>query len=523
MYPSGISSLIIDEKEYFFDTQIYPIKKGTAYPCSDSLHQYQFYLTSLPILALETDEKIVNYEERPARSVFTTAEGEVITSDCGVKIRGGYSQTLPKKSFRLEFWSDSSGSQNRSLKLLDLRIDDDWVLIPMYNEPLRLRNATAHALWEEIHEPHYKAAAPDAVAGTRCRYIELFHNNKYQGVYLLTERVDRKQLDLDKYGVNGEIKGELYKGKEYASGSVTFDFLGFYSNSSRIWDGFEMKYPKQDEITDWRNLFDFLSFVLQSEDEVFNEHIHQWINPENAIDYFLFINLLYAEDNTGKNAYLAKHSEGEAYFFVPWDLDGVLGNNWQGIQPGYSTKLLSNGLYDRILRSCHSTPFGQNIKSRWNELRSSYFTTDSIYARVVANYNLLHNNGVYEREQIAWPDYIQSENNLVYLADWLNHRIAFMDQFIANCCDAENSNGTRKVKFHLDLYPNPASDKIAIRHVAIDSDTPYRIYDQYGRIIKQGSLGIHTTIIDIHDIPAGIYHLEINHVLHHYRKKWIKY
>jgi hypothetical protein len=36
-------------------------------------------------------------------------------------------------------------------------------------------------------------------------------------------------------------------------------------------------------------------------------------NIDNAVDYFIFLNLLYASDNIGKNNYVAKYDTGQQW------------------------------------------------------------------------------------------------------------------------------------------------------------------------------------------------------------------
>jgi len=123
-----------------------------------------------------------------------------------------------KKTFDLEFWTDATGVDNRNVQCGNLRSDDDWILDALYNEPLRLRSYVANKLWLDVHTPYYQTAAPEARAGADVQYVEVFLNGAYNSIYNLSEQVDRKQLQLEKFG-DGD-HGELYKGVGW--GATTF-------------------------------------------------------------------------------------------------------------------------------------------------------------------------------------------------------------------------------------------------------------------------------------------------------------
>lgn len=205
------------------------------------------------------------------------------------------------------------------MSLLGLRSDDDWNLQAMYNEPLRLNNKTSFELWDKIDTLHYLNEEPDAINGVRMRYVEIFINDEYRGVYGLGEKVDRKQLKLKKH--NGTIRGQLYKGDTW--GATTFSPAPPFNNNSDTWGGFEYKHP--DEEIDWTELHEFVSFVRFSSDADFYANYQSYFSIDNAISYLIFVNLARLTDNLGKNIYVAKYNNNYPYFYVPWDLDGSLG------------------------------------------------------------------------------------------------------------------------------------------------------------------------------------------------------
>ena len=86
------------------------------------------------------------------------------------------------------------------------------------------------------------------------------------------------------------MRGELYKG--ISAGATTFIELPNYDNGYRVWSGYEFKYPKEDEITDWDNIYQFTDFVMNSSDIDFTNSIWTKFDVSNYSDYFIFLNLM---------------------------------------------------------------------------------------------------------------------------------------------------------------------------------------------------------------------------------------
>ena len=100
----------------------------------------------------------------------------------------------------MEFWNDTLGAVTSDVSFGELRTDDDWILDALYNEPLRLRSYVANKLWLSIHQnPYYIDERPNAKSAADVMYVEVFLNGNYNGIYNLSEQVDKKQLKLKSY------------------------------------------------------------------------------------------------------------------------------------------------------------------------------------------------------------------------------------------------------------------------------------------------------------------------------------
>ena len=471
--------------------------KGETYTC---------YRSEMPLITITTDGPIVNSPAVHGVINVADADGNVITMHAGFKIRGTSSQQYDKKSYRVELWADAMGTEMADTTFLGLRSDDDWNLEAMWSQPLRLRDKVANALWMEMYQLPYASSEPDARPGIRMEYADLFINDEYQGVYALTERMDRKQLGLRKY--NGEIRGVLYKGN--GAGAPTFEDLPAYDNTQDTWGNYEWVYPNEAEAAiNWDHLYSFTNFVMNASDNVFYAQYAAQFDKSNAVDYYLFINALMAMDNMGRNLFLARYKKSSTYMYLPWDLDAIWGLDTDGHKTYNTAGLKSNGFYDRLTQDCNNYGFVATAKTRYNALRSDILTTEHIMEMVQSQYDALVESGAYEREHEAWPEFTVNANQLDYMRDWLENRFNYLDREINAACGTWGIEVPEPVEGptpSVEVFPNPTKDRINIRFAA-SNEAVVSLYDMTGRLVFTANATTQCFVIPTQGLSQGIYTL----------------
>lgn len=506
----GIKSAISLNVNYNFVTPVESIETGIPYDvvstAGDETDIYILYFTELPLAHINTPHEIVDEPRVYADFMLVESNGNTVSSAIGIEYKGGWTQSLAKKSLRIEFWEDETGDETLDFSLLEMRSDDDWNMEAMFNEPLRLRSKTNFDLWKLFHTMYYIDEEPDAVNGVTMEYSEIFINGEYRGVYAISERVDRKQLKLKKH--NGSIRGELYKGDQWGNGAVTFTWVGPYDNNSDMWDGFEYEHPEEE--IDWSNLYNLVDFVKNGSDTDFYTQYQEKFHLDNIVDYFIFLNVLRATDNTGKNLFLAKYNTEEPYYYVPWDLDGTFGTIWDGSMQNITTGLLTNGLYDRLWLDCDENGFRTRLKDRWNSVKQTIFNHDFLMGMFEENHSYLQQNGVYEREEIAWhtdlwPNYSTSTDYLNYMSTWITNRLAHLDaRFNEDCTMSVSDITFDKIR----VYPNPASDYLYFNHTENEPFT-VSVYDIQGKKLLEEKIENDRHSISVSSLISGIYIVKI--------------
>lgn len=500
MYPNLKTAILLDV-HYTFSVPVQTIEVGMPYSVIHSGNEqtYTLYFTELPLVYINTPYTIVDSPKVWASFRLTENNGNSISSDIGIEYRGGFSQTLPKKSMEIEFWEDNTGEETVDYSLLGMRSDDDWNLQAMYNEPLRFLSKTNNDLWRLFHTVYYIDEEPEAVNGIKMTYSELFINGEYRGVYAVSEKIDRKQLKLKNH--NGSIRGELYKGDTW--GATTFTSLPPYDNTSDYWGGWEYKHPEEE--INWSNLYDLTNFVINGNDIDFYAQYQDKLQVDNMVDYFIFLNVLRATDNTGKNLYLAKYTTNEPYFYVPWDLDGTFGIIWDGSQENITTGLLINGLYNRLWTDCQNNGFREKLQARWNSVKQTIFNHDFLMNMFESGYSYLLENGVYPREEIAWQGYETEYTHLDYMSDWITNRLAYLDMKFNETCDLSISYPSKqKIK----VYPNPTSEFLYFE-LSKNQSAVVSVYDIQGKLLIEKNILNPNQPLLVSSLSSGVYFVKI--------------
>ena len=368
-----------------------------------------------------------------------------------IKWRGGTTNAegKHKRNYKIKFSEDHS--------FFGLRNDNNWILDAGQADVFRLRNRIATELWNDFAtKPYYINEQPKALSGVRGEVVEVYLNDEYRGIYCFTECMDRKQLKLKKFDQDGTIHGTLWKSTGFGS-SLMNTLPESYDNNQPMMDVFEAKYPELDDLpqTDYSTLWNAINFVINSNDDDFSNHVDEYFDLPVIQDYYLFINILGAIDNTGKNMYWAVYDKQKDKKITPavWDLDLTVGCSTllqyseEFISPEYP--LLDPFYLVTRLRQTDYNHFNQKVSERYKALRKTDFNPDNLYSRYESYYNILKQSGAAEREEQRWSGdsdvygyEINFEKELEYIKNWINRRISFLDKHFQYEDDTFISNTT---------------------------------------------------------------------------------
>lgn len=507
-------------------TQNFEIRNGTTV-----VETAKLYFTSLPIVQIYSEASIGSVYSL-ARIAVNEAQkpGEAEVLNTKIRNRGGISMGYPKKNFALSL-QDSLALDKTDRSFFGLRSDNSWILDAMYIDPGRMRNRVSTDLWNDFAtKPYWADREPEMINGTRGRFVEVFLNDAYQGLYCMTEKVDRQQLKLKKLRVGVDLntganiytqRGASYKAASWSTAVMYgYPFQGYntipgFNNQSINWSSYECKYPELDEgePISWDNLANGMkiSSSYYTPDAQFKSLAQETFDLPVYLDYYLFLELLMATDNHGKNLYtnIYDQTESAKLSVTPWDLDGTWGIRWDGSK----TITGANQDFDAFVRSYEHGQFNlflrmkstdtdnwstYRLRERYRELRGRYFVHEQLVARFQRYADQFIRSGAGARESAKWgsKDYA---GEVDFLRSWIETRLSYMDSKYLG--GPYTSLRTHQVS--LTTYPNPAVDLVYV--AGIQPGTSVELYTIQGVLLQRVTATSEEVQLSVSGLAAGVY------------------
>lgn len=390
--------------------------------------------TGLPVVNIKTDADL---------DVDTVFAGSVMFYEsCGRKDwtlysafqaheRGQTTRAYPKKGYRVELIDvTSSGVINKNREsVLGMRKSDSWIFYAIYSDGTKVRDKFNTELWNRFGAEN---TPYDAHYGTHMEYAELFVNGEYRGLYGILEPVDSAQLQISdqdylyKRTYGRELRSELFDAAEPE------EYLTALGMELKGRDGAGTR-------ADWECFREFV-LLCEAEDAEFSEDAGQLLDLDNVTDIWLYLQLLYGEDNIYKNMFFTFKKEPDGYrlYLVPWDTDLSWGNVYTDskedlytvFEPERADKYLEWPLADRLIR-LDTGEIRERIQKRWNGLRQTVFSEEEMEALLLDCIHQVQDSGAFARDAVRWPD-SHHDGDYDGLRAFMRERIRFLDNQIQN-------------------------------------------------------------------------------------------
>jgi hypothetical protein len=261
--------------------------------------------------------------------VETKKNGEDIvdhqTSEAQVRGRGNSTWwSYPKKPYRLHF--------DKNTSILGMKEAKNYVLLAEYADKSLIRNAITHKMATLFSHIDYHLDI---------RFVELFINDEYQGVYLLTEQIENHPNKLGLLSEAGvvdtnylfELDMRFYE-QEIPEG---FDWFLVDRHPYQIKD------PDPDDLLYTNAHAEHLqSYMYALETALIEKEGYDlFLDVDNAIDFFLIHEIAKNVDVGWSSVFMIKHASGPISYGPLWDFDFAYGNadyidygpdNWYGMR-----------------------------------------------------------------------------------------------------------------------------------------------------------------------------------------------
>ncbi|MFK8045336.1 MAG: CotH kinase family protein [Crocinitomicaceae bacterium] len=386
---------------------------------SSNKHQeLTLVFTNLPTVQIITKNSVFDEPKTTAKITvnYPELEKESDVEFIGIEYRGATSQKYPKKSFGFSVRGAKGLSQNIASSFFEFESANEWILDAMWVDKGRIRNKTAFEVWNKINQNEQQTVGS--------KLVELYINNNFQGLYAFNEKMNAERLSLNNQGA------VLYKAVEWEGGATRFETYENNATINSYWSGWEQEYPDPRIEVNWNPLNELRALIVNGSNDQFVSRIESLINIDNCIDYYIFLNLISANDNTGKNTFLFKKNNQAKFEIIPWDLDGTFGILWNGNKVGHKL-LLSNNLFDRLL-AVKNFNFASKLKERWTFLRSDILSEIALKNGFATNFSPIQKSGILELENKKWATYIDLTAEKLYLLNWISSRLIFLDAYFDN-------------------------------------------------------------------------------------------
>lgn len=335
-------------------------------------------------------------------------DGNVVTTfNCKIKYRGATSMRYNKKSFNLKLLDENGKSLDAPV--LGNREDDSWILGAMAIDRVRMRDRLCFDIWNDMSQIPYETKC-NGRNGTKGYFVEVFINGKYHGLYCMTDKVNRKLLNVKKAKTDKEnnttINGVMYKCAQWTDAAY---LSGYHSQSmnGESWNDWELDYPDdypcETAYTPLKNLIDYCT---KTSDEEFTEGLDTHFYMQNLIDYHTFYLAVGLRDNTMKNSFMSINdiNSETRMLITPWDLDTSYGGEWEG---SYHNVVANNDAilkvrpYARLWKG-NLNKYQTAVADRWRTLSKTLLSKEAFNARVDAYVKQFKESGAWEREYNAW-------------------------------------------------------------------------------------------------------------------------
>ena len=278
--------------------------------------------------------EIVDEPKIPSALTVSIRDSIQYAGNIGIEFRGETSQWFEKKSYGFETWDREYNDADYNLA--GLPEEEDWILYGPYSDKSLIRNKLIYEISNSI-----------GMYASRTRYVELFINEKYQGLYILMEKLkrDKNRINISKLE-NSEINEELISGgyiikidksdmedgsyTDYNSFQSQFDVFGNENGDKKI--NFNYEYPKPGEIhANQKNYIKnyFYEFESSLASNNFKDPVNgfrKYIDEDSFIDFFILNELSNNVDGYRLSTYLHKERNEKLVIGPIWDFNLSFGN-----------------------------------------------------------------------------------------------------------------------------------------------------------------------------------------------------
>jgi hypothetical protein len=383
-----------------------------------SLDDWEYPYANIPRIVIETADflEIRDREtELPAKlQIWGENYPESEVMNLTIRGRGNSSWTdMPQKSYKIEFINKQ--------EMLGMPKDRDWALIANYADKTLMKNYLM-----------YRLSAKLGLQSPRCRFVELYINKEYLGVYLLTEtiKIGKKRINIPENGTFiAEIKENYRQGQQ-----MIYSYV-LKTDSTR--KPFRIHHPKNASINDLQaiqqrieNFEIFLTTIKPQK----NNNIDKWININKYMAFYWiqeFSKNLDADDYS--SIYFFGKIDGPIEMGPVWDFDLTFGSsNYAKVNSPENWYIKTGYWHTQLFRD---TSIINMQRTFWNENKNLFQSTLKSIDSLQLSLNKAASNNFRKWEILQSTKYIYHRHTYNSYKDavddlkrWIQNRTKWIDR-----------------------------------------------------------------------------------------------
>ena len=372
-------------------------------------------------------------------------DGVEIYKYATLEVQGASSAIYPKKNWTIAFFKDAEYSKEYEFRIGNLVPHSEYVFKANWIDATHCRNIVSNRLWEQFIQARsgypkrecevaFDATDTDVMhridTGALC-HVEgfpcvLYINGEFYGIGDFNIGKKRANYNLNKSSATQvQMQAEQH-----------IDFLNFEKSTTK----WEIRNPKNGTFNSVEPIVAPWFASNDPTDADFKTNFPTTHDLQNAIDYLIFIEMLYADDCVDKNFQLTTW-DGEKFYLLPYDLDTTFNLWWDGSKytdpsdPSvvHSTNNVTQSamdFWDGFLDA-----YQTEIATRYSELKAKgVISVDNIY-NLCTELTRKYGKDLFQKEQTKWPTIpsnTQIHTSVPQILDWVEERITWMDSHFTN-------------------------------------------------------------------------------------------
>jgi hypothetical protein len=381
----------IDKYSIYMELNIQRLNKNTIYMPINSKDNILFFKMKNNININDENPHIGNMKGYVNGKYYVSNNAEL-------KVRGAYSRSYPKKSYRLKFDDD--------IRFFNKKETKTYSLTANFLDPTQSKNFIMYQLSNQYLD--FKVDT---------ELLDIYINDKYYGVYELTTLIKFTKKEKDFVGkFSYKYSRPNFKNKE-----VEYNIGTKNTVLKLVNDLGKDNTETLNKATERINNF---------EGEV-NSNIIK-IDNDSWAKYMITCDIQYHKDSmisNGNNTIFSYKKDSENLIINPWDYDGIpidkTNLNMKILNVDFpALDKLRPGLYDLLRKIIYTDDFMEYLKNKWLELRD-YFNENNI--NNLREYIKRHRIKKITNDLLVWKG--TSQYGLKSEAQLINDIDAFLNNF----------------------------------------------------------------------------------------------